>query len=117
LDSSRAGLSQASLHRSFSQQTHLGLGFILHNQNGDVVLVAAKHGTSSANTTMEEAQSCLYGMPWLIELVTSLLKENVFLLLTCSSLGKSMTLPLVFLIKDIQSFVLNFELVICENWR
>lgn len=39
-----------------------GWGFVLRNQDGDVLLAGAKHGRSPAGEATKQARSCLHGL-------------------------------------------------------
>jgi len=39
-----------------------GWGFVLQNQDGDILLAGAKHDTNSAGAEIEEARSCPFGL-------------------------------------------------------
>lgn len=50
-----------------SEDSLWGCGFVLQNQDGDVILARAKHGHGPASAIVAEARSCLFALQFALE--------------------------------------------------
>ncbi|KAJ8421782.1 hypothetical protein Cgig2_011507 [Carnegiea gigantea] len=107
------GYLKLNFDEATSDDSFWGWGFVLRNEDGDVILAGAKHGHGPASALVEEARSCLFALQTVFKYgaCTVTVEGDCLPLINMLKSGQIVDTTMGFFVQDIFCFTEHFDFV------